>query len=83
MNVNNTDLHQLTHPDKEIAIKVAENINKDYPLEASVIDDCCYITKQYYDHCKDLVKARCKIKPLDNNEWYRRNKTKGKNSWTL
>jgi len=54
--------YRLTYPDKKFADKIAEDINKDYPGEAKVENDCCLITESYWEYCRDYVQANCKIK---------------------
>ena len=67
MNDKLSELQRLTQPDEIFANKIAENINKDYPDTVLVIDKCCYVPKKYYQHIKDLVRARYKLKVSINN----------------
>ena len=55
-------LYQLTRPHYYTAIRVAENINKDYPNQAIIKNDRCYVTAAYWEYCKYYVKRHCKTK---------------------
>lgn len=57
-------MHQLTHPDRKFAEQVAANINKDYPGQAIVKDDCCFITVKHLIYCESYVIDHCKIKAV-------------------
>lgn len=61
-------LVQLTIPDRSFAEKTALNINKNFAGQARVIDDCCYITKEYYEFCKDYVSKKCRTKAQERSK---------------
>jgi len=56
------EYYPLTLKDKSFADKTAQNINKDYPGEAIVINDCCLVTKKYWLDCKKYVQSHSRIK---------------------
>ena len=64
---------------REFSQEVADNINKDYPGSAIVKDNCCFVTDEYWEFCKNYVQANCKIKldgyNLDGYNLARKNKS--------
>ncbi len=52
---------QITFSDRLHSRKTRNQINKDYPGQAMVRGDCCYITDNHYEYCKDYVQVHCNI----------------------
>ena len=52
----------ITLPDINLAAELTRSINKDYPDQAKVENDCCYITAEHMKKCKDYVQTHCKIR---------------------
>lgn len=58
---------QVTLPNYKQAIETRDRINRDYPKQAYIRDNCCYISQVHSDYCKDYVVMRCRIRKEDNN----------------
>jgi len=68
------EYYPLTLKDKSFADKTAQNINKDYPGEAIVIDGCCLVTKKYWLAAKKYVQSHSKIKHTEASSNYHEEK---------
>ena len=54
--------YQLTEKSQAFAEKIAAGINKDFPDQAMVKGDCCYIRDEYWDMCKAHVQKHATLK---------------------
>jgi len=55
--------HVLTESDYDYAVKMANHINKSYPGQAWIEDNCCVISANYWNMCKAYVQENCRILP--------------------
>ena len=52
---------KITYRGRKLAEETAARINADYPGTAKVEDECCYITADHYEYCKNYVLTHCAI----------------------